>query len=324
MAIVAEHYDLGEITGCEPLRAAHQRRHRKLVLTAETGKFLVKTYARDSYVLDALRFQHHLSDHLLEHGLPVARIQKTKLGTRIVENSNWAMELQEFVEGAPMQISVNSLLISGQMLGKFHFECRDFPRPKRDARMWRFSQVPRHSFDKLFERAKEEGDESVASRHCDRIAAFLQKATEALSFAKRNEFETGLIHGDWHGGNLIFLDEKLAAIVDLEFAGDGCYLEDLAYAMSNLCIRTTDNPRRLMARTDLLLNNYQRYRLLSFSEEIALYYAVGIKHIATVSYQMPRRDGKVAGLSAIEWMERLACQSEWLIERANRIQSGIR
>ena len=320
--IIREHYALGHVEAPELLAAAHQRRHRKLIVKTSVGTFLAKTYKRDPYVLDALRFQHRLSAHLARHELPVAEIQPAANGKRILEMDDWALELQAYVEGEPMQVSKETLAISAHALGKFHEVCRDFPRPQRDARMWRFSQVPREPFARLYEIARSEGDSGKVDDYCNRIALFLRDATQALSYEARNRFETGLIHGDWHSGNLIFRDEKLVAIVDLEFAGDGCYLEDLAYAISNLCIRTTLRAERLAKRTDVLLRGYQKFRTLSFHELAALYFAIGIKHITTVSYQIRQGGGEVAGLDAPTWMERLAHQCEWLAERAREVRWG--
>jgi Ser/Thr protein kinase RdoA (MazF antagonist) len=321
--VIRDNYGLGRVDRPEPLEGAHQRRHRKLLVNTALGRFLAKTYKRDPYVLDALRFQHRLSEHLLKNGIPVARVQPTTTGVRIVELDTWALELQAFVEGESMQVSSDTLAISAQALGRFHESCRDFPRPERDAQMWRFSEVPRNSFSSLYEMAKSEGgDANVLNEQCNRIALFLRDAGDALSLEKRSRFETGLIHGDWHSGNLIYKDDRLMAVVDLEFAGDGCFLEDLSYAISNLCIRTTMKPDRLSKRTDILLDQYQRFRTLSFYEEAALYYAVGVKHIATVSYQIQAQGNLVAGFTAAAWMERLALQCGWLAERAQKIRWG--
>lgn len=320
-AVIREHYDLGDIQLPQQMDVVHQRRHRKLIVETSAGKFLVKTYKRDPYVLDALRFQHRLSDHLHRHGLPVAPIQRAKNGKRIVEADTWALELQQFVEGEPMTVSSQTLGISAQALGRFHQVCHDFPRPERDARMWRFSEVPRASFGDLYRSALRESDQLVVDEYCNQIALFLRDAGQALSWEARGQFETGLIHGDWHSGNLIFRGNSLAAIVDLEFAGDGCFLEDLAYAISNLCVRSTMKPERLTKRVNMLLDHYQQYRRLSFAEEAALYYAVGVKHVATVAYQM-QQGLRIAGYGPVEWMERLAVQCSWLIERAKAIRYG--
>ena len=315
-AVIREYYDLGAVEMPEQLVDAHQRRHRKLTVMTSAGRFLIKTYKRDPVELDALRFQHRLSDHLLSCGVPVARIQRAKDGKGIVEMETWALELQEFVDGQPMQVSTGTLTAAAQALGRFHQLCRDFPRPPRDARMWRFSEVPRDPFMKLFEMANAQGDPVAVSEWCNQIALFLHEAGKKLDWEARDNFETGLIHGDYHGGNLLFKDGKLAAVIDLEFAGDGCFLEDLAYAMSNLCIRTANNPERLTARTNILLDNYHLFRSLSYLEEEALYYAVGIKHVTTVSYQVAQLGGEMAGYTAAQWMQRLAEQCAWLERRA--------
>lgn len=318
--VIREHYDLGEVGLPVPLAAAHQRRHRKLVVDTSKGRFLVKTYRRDPVVLDNLRFQHRLSDHLDHHGLPVARIQPAADGKRIIEVDDWAIELQEFVEGHSMQVTGSTLQTSAIALGRFHQVCRDFPRPERDARMWRFSEVPRDTFARLYQRAKAEDQDPDVDHYCNIIALFLRDATNQLREEARDQFETGLIHGDWHGGNLLFRGEKLVAILDLEFAGDGCYLEDLSYAVSNLCIRTTTDKMKLERRVNILLDHYQLHRSMSPAEEKALYYAVGIKHVATVAYQTQQFDGKVAGRTPTEWMRTLAQQCQWLARRAQNVR----
>ena len=315
-AVIREFYDLGDIEMPQQLVDAHQRRHRKLTVKTAAGRFLIKTYKRDPSVLDALRFQHRLSDHLQSHAVPVASIQRAKNGKGIVEMPTWALELQQFVDGEPMQVRSDTLIIAAQALGRFHQVCRDLPRPPRDARMWRFSEVPRESFIKFYDMAKTQGDPEIATKYCNEIAVFLHDAGKKLDWDARNLFETGLIHGDYHGGNLLFNNNKLAAIIDLEFAGDGCFLEDLAYAMSNLCIRTSNNADRLTTRTNLLLDNYQLHRTLSYREEEALYYAVGIKHVTTVSCQVIQLGGQMAGYTATQWMQRLAEQCAWLENRA--------
>ena len=319
--VIRANYPFSDVGIPAPLVLAHQRRHRKLVVTTDCGTFLVKTYKNDPVILDALRFQHRLSEHLDKNKLPVARIQPAKNGMKIVEQATWALELQEFVAGGSMRVGHQTLATSADVLGRFHEVCRDFPCPHRDSRMWRFSEVPREAFAALFHAAKAEEDPQEAIDLCNRLALFLRDAAAELSLAMRSRFETGLIHGDWHGGNLMFQGEELRAIIDLEFAGDGCYLEDLAYGISNLCVRTTTQVEKLQPRTNIVLDNYQRYRSLSFHEEAALYYAVGVKHIATVSYQI-QQQGEVAGYRAAEWMRRLVLQCEWLAKQARRIRFG--
>ena len=313
--ILRKRYDFGIVETPAPLHQAHQRRHRKLTVETSAGKFMVKTYKRDPSVLDTLRFQHRLSDHLHDNGLPVARIQRARDGKGIVEVDDWALEVQEFIEGAPMEVNTRTLTTAVETLGRFHQVCREMVYPPRTSRLWRFSEVPRATFERLFDLARQ-ADAAAAAKYCDAIVAFLGQAAKELDAEVRDRFETGLIHGDWHGGNLLFRGDQLTAIVDLEFAGDGCYLEDLAYAASNLCIRTTNNEERLAHRIDLLLERYQKYRTLSCYEAVALPYAVGVKHITTVCHQLHQLGGTLSGHSPLEWMRRMAGQCVWLAQQS--------
>lgn len=320
--IIREHYDLGEITMPYQLTSTHQRRHRKMVVESEGGKFLAKTYKNDPVTLDALYFQHNLAGHLVNNGLPVAPIQKTRDGHTFVTLDSWALELQSFIEGGQMPITEKTLAISGEALGRFHQVCQDLPAPPRDARKWRFSEVPRQTFKSFYEQAVKERKESKVQLHCNNIVRFLGDAKSMLDIDKRYAFETGIIHGDWHGGNLLFIGEKLNGIIDMEFAGDGCYLEDIAYAVSNLCIRTSVKANKLLYRTNLLLNAYENHRTLSYAEKVALYYAVGVKHITTVSYQLPQQGGRVAGYTPRQWMTILDYQTQWLAQQSHRARWG--
>jgi len=321
-AVIRENYDLGEVQLPWQLESTHQRRHRKMVVDTEAGRFLVKTYQRDPVVLDNLRFQHNLSAHLTKNSIPVAQIKRARNGKGIVEADNWAMELQAFVPGEPLQVTTATLATSSQVLGHFHQVCRDVPVPPRDARKWRFSEVPRESLQRLFKLAQKDGVREHMETYANHISRFLYDASVVLSKEKRDTFETGLIHGDWHGGNLLYVGEQLTAVLDLEFAGDGCYLEDIAYAISNLCIRTTLSDEKMSHRVNVLLDSYQAYRTLTYNELVALFYAVGVKHVTTVSYQAPQMGGTVAGYTASQWLHRLAVQCRWLAEQSRRARWG--
>lgn len=320
--VIRENYDLGEVQLPWQLESTHQRRHRKMVVDTEAGRFLIKTYRREPVVLDNLRFQHNLSAHLTKHAIPVAQIKRARNGKGIVEVDSWAMELQTFVPGEPMHVTSATLATSSRVMGHFHRICRDVPVPPRDARKWRFSEVPRETLQRLLKVAQREGEPEHMAAYANHIARFLYDASQMLSKEKRDTFETGLIHGDWHGGNLLFNGEQLTAVLDLEFAGDGCYLEDIAYAISNLCIRTTLSEEKMSHRVHLLLDHYQQYRTLTYNELVALYYAVGVKHITTVSYQAPQMGGTVAGYTASQWLQRLAVQSRWLAEQSRKARWG--
>ena len=326
MEIIAEviraNYELGEVGMPQQLEAVHQRRHRKMFVDTDKGRFLIKTYHNDPVVIDALHFQHRLSWHLQSNNLPVAPIQYTREGKGLVVVDDWVLELQSFVEGETMMVNTSSLIASASALGKFHHVCQALPVPPRDTRKWRFSEVPFNAFQQMYDSAIDIRKDIKLQKHCDDLALFLQNASIELSEKKRDKLEIGLIHGDWHGGNLLFNCNKLVAILDLEFAGDGCYLEDIAYAISNLCIRTTADTEKMLLRTNLLIDHYQYSRSLSIFESMALYYAIGVKHIATVAYQLQQQKGLVAGLDAASWLERLTIQCKWLEQQARKVRFG--
>lgn len=315
-------YPLGAMRPLRYLENTHQRRHKKIVVESEKGKYLAKTYTNDAVTLDSLYFQHNLSNFLYSHDLPVAQILRTHAGKSFIARDNWAVELQAFLSGGPMPLTMHTLKVAGSCLGKFHSVCRGLPSPPRDARKWRFSEVPRAIFQDFYQRVLQERNDARMHGFCDTIVAFLGEATEELAQEKRDTFETGIIHGDWHGGNLLFVNEEIQGIIDLEYAGDGCYLEDLSYGLSNLCLRASVDAQKLENRTDIYLAAYEQHRSLSWGERVALFYAAGIKHITTVAFQHPTADGKVAGATPAQWLATLAEQTKWLARQAHNARWG--
>ena len=193
--IIRKHYDLGELQMPRQVENVHQRRHRKMVVESEAGKFLVKTYKNEPAIMDALYFQHNLATHLKENDLPVAGIQKTRDGRTFVCTDNWVLELQEFLEGGQMPVTGETLQLSGEALGHFHKVCQGLPAPLRDARKWRFSDVPEETYFAFYElAAKERNDERLVEHH-EKIREFLKAADEVLDIGRRYTFETGIIHG---------------------------------------------------------------------------------------------------------------------------------
>jgi Ser/Thr protein kinase RdoA (MazF antagonist) len=80
-----------------------------MIVETSKGVFLAKTYTRLVVVIDSLNFQHRLSEHLFTNGLPVARIQKAISGKGYVEVDDWVLELQEFVKGEPMTLTLKNI-----------------------------------------------------------------------------------------------------------------------------------------------------------------------------------------------------------------------
>ncbi|OQB98864.1 MAG: hypothetical protein BWX80_03907 [Candidatus Hydrogenedentes bacterium ADurb.Bin101] len=72
----------------------------------------------------------------------------------------------------------------------------------------------------------------------------------------------------------------------------------------------------------MLLNAYEIHRTLSYAERVALYYAVGVKHITTVSYQLPQQNGRVAGYTPRQWMAILDYQTRWLAQQSHKARWG--
>lgn len=285
---------------------------------AATGRYLAKVYEARPGLEKRLAFQHRLAAHLAANGLPVAAVLESFLGETAVIADGWGIELFEVVEGRPMHVTLETLEQAAATLAQFHAVCRGFPRTPNEVGKWRFASVPPAVLDDLETMARVTGDRNEVAHHAAALADFVHNASRGLSRDVRQQLEMGLVHGDWHPGNLFFREGTLTAILDFEHAQDGCLLEDVAYAVASMAIRTSTDPKRLKRRTRSLVAHYEKHRPLTRDERLALYYAVGIKQIVTVVYQLRRRGGEAAGMSANQWIATLAQQCAWLTERARK------
>lgn len=60
-----------------------------------------------------------------------------------------------------------------------------------------------------------------------------EKISKYISFLKKNDFDKNLntfIHGDFHYGNILWLDDSINGVVDWEYSGIGLKEQDIAWA----------------------------------------------------------------------------------------------
>lgn len=75
----------------------------------------------------------------------------------------------------------------------------------------------------------------------------------------------GIIHGDFHLGNALAVEDKITAILDFEEAGENVLLIDLALTIMGVCSYSNNNIDNYLVSN--LLKGYEEIRMLQASEK---------------------------------------------------------
>ena len=250
--------ELRDVLGAYPLshiktmREFHRgsRRSPKVVIHAAQGEFLLKRRARRPELQKRVEWSHSVLLRLDELHHPVARL----IGTRDDNNSmlirdDCVYELFEFVNGRRYDHSSKEVRGAGRSLGSLHVALADFV-PDVDQPGGTY-----HSSDIVFtaaERIQESilrADPGVDQKKLVNLANMLR---EQYSHAARQAHENGyselamqVIHGDWHPGNVLFIDAPggvrpgyVSAIVDFDASRREPRVVDLANGILHFAMRS--------------------------------------------------------------------------------------
>lgn len=249
LAIVLSHYDLGII---EQLRAYPRgsRRSPKVRLKTRSGEYLLKRRAPGQDDPYRVAFAHDLQLSLEEKGYPVPGI----VGTRDENNSmlqlnGRAYELFHFIHGTRFDRTPAQALMIGEALGRFHRLLAGH-RSAYEPKVGSFHAAS--DIDGML--ALIAPSVNAANPHTDKLAMnqtvdFLRRAyhdaAERVNQAGYRSWQRIILHGDWHPGNLLFHDGRIAAVLDF----DSSRLEPRAVDVANaalqfsMLIGTPDQPQ---------------------------------------------------------------------------------
>jgi len=177
------------------------------------GQYIVKTLPPRAGDLEN---EGRVTDFLLGHGIPVAKLLKTNQGAYQVQTSDMKFHVQEFIEGETPRVNTAPdwmLEKMADLLGKMHLALDGCEPMKINFgedlfRKSRAKRAKRHYAKKLREAKKQNDDVLVAEleervKHLRRIAKF-RIDTRKLTY--RNS------HGDFHIGQVIADGENLTVI----------------------------------------------------------------------------------------------------------------
>ena len=281
--------------------------HYSAKVVTESGSYFLKILANGCSKA-SLRSQLQFADYLRNGGLPIPVALESNAGQRIASVRVAGVErlgvLSQWVEGETLgdRLDARSLEMRGQLLARLHIRSQFYDPPEDfSVREWDEVYAPsQESWLRCF--LAELPVDGEANQIIEQAAARMRTICSRL---QKTREAYGLIHGDYHGDNLIF-DGETIWIVDLDDFGWGHFLFDVAWPTVLFAKHHPDADDSL----EPLIRGYERIRPLSVAEKgllPAFQVAAGIAAVEMV-ITSPLADGHPVARDwldfSIRWLRR--------------------
>jgi Ser/Thr protein kinase RdoA (MazF antagonist) len=220
IAAVLAQYNLGEWRHCAPIMRGHV--NEKWLLETEGGQVLLKRRHVALCKPSLVQAQHALVGHLRGAGFPAPALVRTRYNNTFVAHGGAVYEVQGYVAGEPFDAAEpQHLAASGHMLGAYHNAVRGFDRQALHQPTERYGPA---ALSSTVRRCLEDWQPSTMPR--DDVALLRPLIQELEDHARDLEnrylalgrLAELVIHGDYHGANLVFEAHHIAGVVDYDLA----------------------------------------------------------------------------------------------------------
>ncbi len=233
---VLGYYDLGKLHRVTDFAKGAVASPKALVKTSK-GSFLLKRRADGVKDPQGVAFSHDLQIYLKRCGYPLPGLVGIKSsGNSMLRIGDDVYELFHFVRGRVYDHGVLDTLGAGQSLGRLHVLLggfgSDFKSPTGS--FHGNAHVLGHlrsSYDAVLRVEKDLGERQRGElkKLIEQLAGYYQRASGEVEQRGIGKMRVGMIHGDWHPGNMLY-DEKgaVVGVLDYDSARARYWVEDLA------------------------------------------------------------------------------------------------
>jgi Ser/Thr protein kinase RdoA (MazF antagonist) len=219
LATVLDHYDLGSVRECSPLRRGDQG-VPKLYLRTEKGSFVLKKCPLEREDPYQIAMAHDLQLYMARRGFALPKLIGIRRSDSTMLRTDTAIyEIHGYIEGQPYDGSRSATISAGQWLHRFQ-ECLGDYNPVYEIPHRNFhnntrlrksiQQIPNFAWvDQNAER-----DSASLGRIAETLLEAYNAAAQAAKAAGHDAALAVVCHGDWHPGNMIFRDGQVIAVLD--------------------------------------------------------------------------------------------------------------
>ena len=182
------------------------------LLESEAEKYIVKSLP---LYFDDINHEGHITEYLLDKGIPVAKLLKTNSGEYSVKTEKVLFHLQDFIDGETLNLNTAPdwfLSKSSDLLGKIHNVLGGYKELKTN---FGGNFFAKNTVNKAIERYKKELD--TADKKNTLLISTLERRLEHLNRIWEFDIDTTRLtyansHGDYHIGQIITKNQELTVI----------------------------------------------------------------------------------------------------------------
>jgi len=229
------------------------------------GKYILKIFEQSG--IDFIKFQVRIIDYLASKGIPVAKISKSSENKDILFYKNKLIIIQKFLLGNKPEEFDSKL--TKNIATIFSLMSRYLLKLKLKGKyVWRVD----HQF-------KPNKDKRVSSILGINFKDAEKNLLQQLRKINRKKLRKSVIHGDFHGPNLLVKDNKLNAIIDW----DDCHEDYLAYEIAVFIMDSFVTEKKAdKEQIKIFFREYQKNLKLMAEEKKAIYYFVKQRFLGVI------------------------------------------
>jgi len=332
LAIVLSNYDLGIVAGITEFpKGSHAA--AKMVVTTTTGKYLLKRRPKGEVDPYRVAFAHSLQRFLASKNFPLPHL----IGTRGENNSmlkwgNSIYEVFEFIEGQPYDGGLVATYEAGKVLGLYHRLVLDY-QPTwdpphghyHDSKSVYVSLKPLG--EALLRRSSAQGRRAELIEVLKRLRGAYAAAAQAANALGLPQWDTQIVHSDWHPGNMLFENGHVVAVIDYDAARIQPRVMDVANGCTQFSFvaggrdLSTWEARTDHMRVRRFLRGYDEMNILTKAELRAIPF---LMQEVLIAQAIPPiiRTGTFAGLDGFEFLKIVLRKVDWISENLNQLDIG--
>jgi len=232
---VLSHYDIGRIQQVEPLLAGN-RAAPKVIVISSKGKFLLKRRPKGKDDIYRVAFAHAVQTHLSQKYFPVPALVSNNEMSTILNLNESIYELFKFVGGNRYSGSADETIDTGRQLARFHQYLKNF------AFHWKPLRSSFHDSATVRGHLRTVGSEKAPGQSLqlkavgEALMSIYNASAVCINKLGFDNWSQQVVHGDWHPGNMLFLNGALVAVLDFDSAKIAPPITDLANALLQFSI----------------------------------------------------------------------------------------
>ncbi len=238
--IVLGRYDIGHIESAHEYRRG-SRSAPKLKVVAAAGVFLLKRRSTSRHPIARIRFAHSLQAHLERLSYPLAPLLRVhETGSTLCLFDDFAYELFRFVVGERYDKSPDECARAGEVLGQLHRHAEHFDASSALSASFHDSPSVRSALDHIAEaiaRVTPTVNRSGLEALARELRVLYARAGDVIDLLGFRGLARGVVHGDWHPGNLIYRSGGVAAVIDFDSARAEPWITEVANGMLQFSIQ---------------------------------------------------------------------------------------